>query len=194
MFGAAVPGGRGCKNCQKDAEEKGGALSSAQIPLTAALLARQKATAADSEPEVAASSSGPEALGIHPLDGLGKKEVGDYLEKYLYWSVKSVRNPLFCLLFFFAFSFLSPCVYFLFLYIIFVGLTKRQIQGSGMDIEVSDEQSSFLEITVHHRAAPFDDHESGAAYIALERATRAKPGGYMYKGAASGATETLPTR
>ncbi|KAK4164114.1 common central domain of tyrosinase-domain-containing protein [Cladorrhinum sp. PSN259] len=146
VFGVAA-GGRGCKNCEKESEE--GALSSAQIPLTAALVARQKATDLGSE------MGSLQAMGIHRLDGMEGEQVEKYLEKYLHWSVKTER---------------------------------------GKDIEVSDDQSSFFEIKVHHRASRFDDHESDAVYSPLERATQAKPGGYLYKGVASGSAETLPTR
>jgi hypothetical protein len=48
-----------------------------------------------------------------------------------------------------------------------------------------------VEVTVHYRGARFDDHESDAEYVPLERATQAKQGGYMYKGSSAGATESL---
>jgi tyrosinase len=100
VYGVAA-GGRGCKNCQTESEE--GALSSAQIPLTAALAARQKA--ADLGTEVGSL----QAMGIHRLDGLEGEQVEKYLEKYLHWSVKTVSHPFlfFSLVFSFVHSWLT---------------------------------------------------------------------------------------
>lgn len=158
MFGA-VAGGRGCQNCQKESEE--GALSSAQIPLTAALVARQKMAA------LGAEVGSLQAMGIHGLEGMEEEKVGRYLRSICIGVLRRY-------VVYFCFSFLV----FSFVY---SWLTNDQ--GSGMDIEVPDDQS-FFEITVHHRAARFDDRESDAAYAPLERATQAKPGGYMYRGGA----------
>ncbi|KAK4117115.1 Di-copper centre-containing protein [Canariomyces notabilis] len=66
----------------------------------------------------------------------------------------------------------------------------RVKSASGADIEIPDEEP-FVEVTVHYRGARFDDHESDAEYVPLERATQAKQGGYMYKGSSAGATESL---
>jgi tyrosinase len=142
VFGAAAGKGRGCKNCQTASEE--GTLSCAQIPITAALVARTKVDGVSMGEEV-------EAHGVRVLGDMRVESVGAYLGRYLHWSVKT---------------------------------------ASGTDIEVPEEEP-FIEVTVHHRSARFDDRESEAEYVPLEKATKEKKGGYMYKGSSGAA---LPVR
>ncbi|KAK1759781.1 common central domain of tyrosinase-domain-containing protein [Echria macrotheca] len=158
-FGAAAgAGSRGCQKCLKESESDEDTLSSAQIPLTAVLVARQKLAAATLGAE---ESESLRAAGIHGLEGMEEDKAERYLADHLHWSVKT---------------------------------------GSGMDIEVPEDDQSFFEVKVYHRAARFDNHEADAPpYKPLEKATQTKPGGFLYKGSASGTgtgtgtTATLPT-
>jgi hypothetical protein len=50
---------------------------------------------------------------------------------------------------------------------------------------VVPEDKAFIEVTVHHRNARFDNRVSKGGYVALEKTTEDKPGGYWDKGSVS---------
>lgn len=83
VFGGRT-GGRGCSKCETEADK--GTLCRAQIPLTAALLAR-----AQIQPG-ASPNEGGAPVGIEPLPSLDRGTVDDYLGNFLHWNVMTVRH------------------------------------------------------------------------------------------------------